>query len=468
MPVLSIHAIAIRVVLAALFGFVLPQNPDNTPLTKDDVRKLHNNLKNSNLRNVPKEEVERRGVDFELDSATAQEFKTSGMDQVLIDAIRRNARITAITVQCQPVECEVAVNNELIGQTVANVLTKSPIKPGWVAIKVNGAPGYGVQTAEVNVLPGQQLKVPAFNLPLLTGELAVTCKSAPVCRVKVKGKNNGFEQSGDTAQQKFSVQGLALGEYEVELNAAPEYFPKKQIVWISTPTRHALDVELTEDPWGSKTPLQVLDAIAGSLGGKEILNDARLSRNTARMQLAGDPPSIGNYPAVQVVETVAPNRLRWELTIAASKWIVNYDGTKTTSTGDKKFRGGEFAQELEHSIRLFSDMRLPLVLSRIREKFDIKKGTNMVLVADSKESGDERYTFQLNPDFSPLKVLHEHLTPPRSREEMEFAQYKSIGQDLKLPYVLILRYPDRPKHEHVFQYDKIDITAPVREEQFKR
>jgi len=74
----------------------------------------------------------------------------------------------------------------------------------------------------------------------------------------------------------------------------------------------------------------------------------------------------------------------------------------------------------------------------------------------------------LNADFSPAKVLHEHLTPPRSQEEVEFAQYKPINQDLKLPHVVILRYPDRPKHEQVFQYDKIDITAQVKEEQFKR
>src|SRR5262249_54445735 len=103
--------------------------------------------------------------------------------------------------------------------------------------------------------------------------------------------------------------------------------------------------------------------------------------------------------------------------------------------------------------------------SQILEKFDIKKGSNLVLFADSP---DDRYTFHLKDDFSLLKVLHEHLTPPMSKEEMEFGQYKSIGQDLKLPYVVILRYPDRPKHEHVLKYEKIKENTKIKKEQFKR
>ena len=55
-----------------------------------------------------------------------------------------------------------------------------------------------------------------------------------------------------------------------------------------------------------------------------------------------------------------------------------------------------------------------------------------------------------------------------SQEEIEFAQYKSIGQDLKLPHVIILRYPDRPKHEHIFEYDKIDTSAQIKETLFKQ
>ena len=148
-----------------------------------------------------------------------------------------------------------------------------------------------------------------------------------------------------------------------------------------------------------------------------------------------------------------------------SKWQVLFDGTKTNSGGDKKKYGGTpFAQELESSIRVFSMMRLPLVLSQILDKFDIKKGPDLVLVADSR---DDRFTFQLNADFSLFKLLHEHLTAPVSRRNWN-SDNKSIGQDLKLPYVVILRYPDRPKHEHVFQYDKIEPDTQMKEEQFKR
>jgi hypothetical protein len=169
---------------------------------------------------------------------------------------------------------------------------------------------------------------------------------------------------------------------------------------------------------------------------------------------------------VQVVELVAPNRLRWDMAMpGGSKWHVTYDGSKTGSGGDKKRYGGSrLAQELESSIRTFSAMRLPVVLSQILDKFDIKKGSNLVLVADSR---DDRYTFYLNEDFLPLKLLHERLTPPVSREELEFGQYKPILQDLKLPYVVILRYPDRPKHEHVFHYDRIEVSTQITEERLK-
>jgi hypothetical protein len=103
-------------------------------------------------------------------------------------------------------------------------------------------------------------------------------------------------------------------------------------------------------------------------------------------------------------------------------------------------------------------------LSQVLAKFDIKKGANLVLTAESE---DERYTFHLNPDYSPQKLLHEHLAAPRSQEEMEFGQYKTVGDGMKLPHVVILRYPDRPKHEHVFEYEKIDTSAPIKDAVFK-
>src|SRR5262249_18804663 len=316
------------------------------PMSKDEVKRLYNNLKNDpNLKDATKQAVYQRGVEFELDALTEREFRAAGMDQALLDAIRRNAKITTLTIQCEPVECEVTINNEVAGSTYATVLTKSGVKPGLLTIKVSAPPNYQSKTAEVRVSPGEHLRVPKFTLDPLTGGLAVICKPAPVCGITIKGPN-GFVKTGEASQQRFNVQGLSLGAYEIEATALPDYFPKTEKVWVSGAELRSVDVELDEDPWGSKTPLQVFDAVTDSLGGKAILENGRLSKNTARMRLEGDPPSIGRTNA-QVVETVAPNRLRWEMTIAGGKWKVNYDGTRVTSDGDKKYRGTEFAQELE-------------------------------------------------------------------------------------------------------------------------
>src|SRR5262245_31782754 len=323
MTAFPLYSIAVRMVVAATFGLFLPQT-NNMPMTKDEVRRLFNNLKNDQvLKDATKEAINQRGVDFELDPVTEREFKADGMDQALLNAIRGKARITTLTVRCEPVECEVVINNEAAGRTFATELTKSGVKPGLVTITVSAPPNYQSKTAEVPVSPGEHVRVPKFTLDPLTGGLAVTCKPAAVCGITIKGPN-GFAKSGETSQQRFTVQGLSLGEYEIEAKAPPEYFSKTEKAWVSTPEVRSVNVELDEDPWGSKTPLQVFDAVVGSLGGKEILNDGRLSKNTARMRLVGDPPSIGMWNA-QVEETVAPNRLRWEMLIAGSKWRVNYD-----------------------------------------------------------------------------------------------------------------------------------------------
>jgi len=482
MTALQFHAILMRFVLVAVLGLVMPQSPENQPMTKEEVTTVFNNLnklrkqKNTNLTDSLKnltdalrKEIARRGVDFELDAGTERAFRALGMDQPLLDDIGRNAKIAAVIVQCQPVECKVSINNNAAGTTESSLLTVSPVKSGLVTVQVSDPDSnFETQTAEVQLSPGEHRKVP-FELRPLKGGLSIKCVPAAVCAITVKGKgkdNDSYSNSGETSQQQsFTLQGLPLGEYEVEAKAPPEYLPQTQEVWIPNSEVRNLTIELVEDPWGSKTPLQVFDAILGSLGGKEILTVGKYTRNTARMNLKGDPAAIGNWKEVQVSELSATNRLRWDLTIAGSKWNVVFDGAKTGSNGDKKkYSGSPFAQELESSIRVFSMMRLPFVLSQILEKFDIKKGPNLVLIADSR---DDRYTFFLSEDYSPLKVLHEHLTAPMSREEVEFGQYKSIGQGLKLPYVMILRYPERPRHEQVFQYEKIEPSMQMKEEYFK-
>jgi len=463
MTALQFHSILIRAVLVAVLGLAMPQSSDNQPMTKEEVTKAFRVLQKRDTDSL-KNEIARRGVDFELDAGTERAFRGIGMDQPLLDNIGRNAKITAVIVQCQPVECKVSINNNVAGTTESTLLNVSPVKPGLVIVEVN-APNFEKQTAEVHLSPGERRKVP-FVLSPLKGGLNIKCVPAAVCAITVKGKDNGYSNSGETSpQQSLTVQGLPLGEYEVEAKAPPEYFPQTQTVWIPNSEVRNLTIELVEDPWGSKTPLQVFDAIVGSLGGKESLTAGNYTRNTARMNLTGDPTSIGNWKEIQVSELAAPNRLRWDLAIAGSKWRVVFDGAKTGSSGDKKKYGGTpFAQELESSMRVLSMMRLPFVLSQILGKFDIKKGPNLVLIADSR---DDRYTFSLNEDYSPLKLLHEHLTAPMSREEVEFGQYKSIGEDLKLPFVMILRYPERRKHEQVFQYEKIEPNVQMKEEYFR-
>lgn len=460
-------AAAILVMQLAAFGFSSPQADVSPPLTCDQVKGFFKAEKSGQFApGYTRARIEQVGVDFEPDSACGLELIQA--EPGLREPIRRNAKITTLTIQCEPVECDVTINNEVAGTTVATILTKSHVKHGLVTIKVT-APGFETQTREVPVSPGEHLRVqPKFTMEPVKGGLAVTCElelvSDPaVCEITIKG--NGVAKKGETTQGRLTVKDLPSGKYEVEARA-PLYKPKTDTVWIVAPDVPELSMKLTDDPWERMTPLQVFDHVTGSLGGKDILTVGDVSKNTARMRLAGDPPSIGMWNSVQVDEIQARNRLRWDLVISGTKWQVFFDGTKVISKGDKQYSGKEFAQELEHSIRLFSAMKLPLVLSLIREKFDIKKGLELTMIA---ESLDERFTFQLNADYSPFKVLHERLTAPRSREEMEFGQYKPIGQDLKLPHVLILRYPDRPKHEHIFEYDKIDTgaRAQIKEAQFK-
>jgi hypothetical protein len=461
MTTLQIFPTVLTLVAATILGVLPPQasqNADKTPMTKDEVIRLFKNLGKDALT----QEVVRVGVDFELDPKTNQDFRELGMASGIVDLIGQNSRFTAVTVLCEPVDCEVTINNEPVGKTVSKALVHR-VKPGQTTIKVSAPPSYEAQETQVTVPPWENVKVPKFTMPEVTGELAVSCQPVEVCGITVRRQN--FSRSGQTSNHQFNVKGLPLGQYEVEVQAS-EYLTKKQTVQIANRVVQPLAVTLEPDLWGPLTPPQVLDKIVGSLGGKEIMNVKNL-RNQARMRVVGDPTSIGNWNSVPVVEFVAPNRLRWEMVIAGSKWNVFYDGTKAGSKGDNKSSasGTEFGQELQHSIQLFSAMRLPLVLSTLTEKLTLRKAPGFVLIA---ESSDDRYTFQLNSDFSPQKLLHEHLTIPVSKEEMEFTQYKSIGPNLKLPHVLVLRYPDRPKHEHSLVYDKMETVAPIKEEQFKR
>jgi hypothetical protein len=463
----GLYGFAVKIVVYAMLGSVLPQTPA-APLSKELVTKLFSYEKakgNDVLKDSTKNEVERVGVDFELDAKTEQEFSALGMDRVLLNVIRSNPRITSLAVQCEPVECEVSIYDEVVGTTVASNLIKYHVKPGLVPIKVAAA-GFEIGRLDVPVSAGENVKVRKFTLEPLKGGLAVTCvPTVPViadplvCGITIIGPR-GFSTKGVTTEGRFTLGELPTGEYDIEASAPPCYVAATVKTWVTAPAVRTEALKLEPDDWGCKTDMQVFDAIVDSLGGKGVLTAGSISKSSARMRVVGDPPSIGMWNGIQVTEYVAPNRLRWDMTIAATKWNVIYDGTRTGSSGDKKkYSGTEFAQELEHSIRLFSAMRLPQLLSTMRAKFDVKKAAKLVVTA---VSADERFTFYLKEDYSLSKVVYERLTAPTSKQEVEYAQFKPVGQDFMLPHVVILTYDDRPKHRHIFEYSEIDISPPAR------
>ena len=68
------------------------------------------------------------------------------------------------------------------------------------------------------------------------------------------------------------------------------------------------------------------------------------------------------------------------------------------------------SKELEQSIRHVTSLRLPSVLIRIRNGFEVRKGRADGLPVLIATSETERYTFFLEEDFVPRKILHEELT----------------------------------------------------------
>jgi hypothetical protein len=455
-----LHSYGIAVVLLvsqfAVIGFSAPQSDAKRPLDCERVRRLSQLVKTQTIEKKDLlSQIKDLGVDFEMNSACGSSLRNE-VDFDVIQEIQNNLRAATVVVQCEPVECAVTVNGEAAGTTVASRLTKSQVIPGSVTVEVK-ADNHEPQSKVVTVGTGERPTV-RFALVPERGSLAISCQPDD-CAISVIGQT-GVVRAVKAREGKASVPELATGGYDVEVTGEC-YRPQTQKAWVTAPNAGKLDVKLVEDKWCRMTPLEVFDRILDSLGGKNILAAGASSKNTGKMRLSGDPPSIGNWPSIQLVEFVGTENLRWDMTIAGTKWSVLSVGPKISSKGDrKKYSGTEFGQELEHSIQLFSTMRLPAILSTARAKFDIKKGTELIMIA---ELPDDRYTFHLKEDFFPFKVVHEHLVAPQSVVEMEFAQNKPIGQDLKLPHVLILRYPDRPKHQHVIEYDKIDLSASTKD-----
>src|SRR5262245_576978 len=119
---------AVGTVFLAIAGLAFSQASPAPPLSKAKVVQVFQFEKTSSqLKGTTKSQVEQDGVDFELDAKTEQEFRNAGMDQELLNTIRKQLKAGKIEVRCEPVECEVSINNVPAGATVDSVLTKSPV-----------------------------------------------------------------------------------------------------------------------------------------------------------------------------------------------------------------------------------------------------------------------------------------------------------------------------------------------------
>jgi hypothetical protein len=311
---------------------------------------------------------------------------------------------------------------------------------------------------KVDIAPGLNI-TRYFRLQPLKGGLMVTCEPED-CSLLING-----ESRGAIAHRSWELNGLLSGEYEIEVRA--EGFKSGSGKFrVTAPDTSSVTLRMAVDEWARLTAPQLFDRMIHAIGNELLIKGAGTSRSTGRMILAGDPPGIGNWNS-GFIETTMAVKQRWDLTIAAGNWAVAFDGTNVRSKGNKRFSGTPFDQELEKSIRLFSSLRLPSILPAIQSGYRmIKQGNESgpILVA---ESPMDRYTFSLSATYIPQKLLHEHLIVPRSREEMEFGKYRLIQSGLKLPHIMILRYPDRPRHEQTLEFDRIDTTTVVKESTFK-
>jgi hypothetical protein len=433
------------------------QTSGSRPLSSDQVLQLWQEESANRLpKNRTRQLVDERGVDFVIDATLEQEMRRRNIGADVINLIRSRVNISVLTVECEPVDCTVSINKVSGGESPARTLTKS-VTAGTLDIEVR-APERKTMSDRITIEPGQYV-TRRFHLEPLTGSLMVNCEPAD-CELLVNGISRGA-----TAMRSWEVNALTTATYAVEVRAEG-YKPARVTAHVTAPDITSINLKMDVDAWAQLNPPQLLDRMVASLGSSMQLNGALVSRNTGRMMLKDNSQDLGNWNA-QVVESAAAGKQRWDLKIAGKNWNVVFDGIKTGSKGDKKFSGTAFGQELEVSIRLFSKLRLPSILSAIQNGFNFRKdGTESapILIA---ESATDRYRFRMNDAFIPQSLLHEHLVVPRSAEEMEYGDYRQIQTDIRLPHSMVLRYPDRPNLEQIFEFDEIDLEVAFRDSVFK-
>ena len=458
------HILSISLVVLTMVGGIslaAPQAADNRPLSWEQVLEYWRAESAEILRkNITRERVTQLGVAFVLDDAREKELQRLKMAADLINEIRKQNRTATLIVECEP-DCSVAIDKQPAGNTPAKQWTRS-VLAGPVNIEVSAPPAYAPKMETLTIAPGEVARR-VYKLDLVKGFLNLQCE--PDCSALVTGPN-GYEKKISTTNTRGHLNELPDGQYTVRVEA-DGFKPASTRFAVKAPNGVTVNFKLVADEWAGKPATEVLDLITKAVGDPRLVLYAVTSKNDGRMRLTGDPSSIGNWTA-EIEESAVPDKLRWNLKLSGGDWTVAFDGTTARSKGNKRFAGTEFSRELEQSIRKLVNLRLPSALIRVRSGFELQKSFSddaSVLIASSAE---DRYTFYVDENFLPKKLLHERLIAPRSQEAVEFEQYREVQAGLRLPYVMILRYPDRPKHEQVFEFETIDPGLALKDQYFAK
>jgi len=457
---LRILAAIVSLVIIAGTSMAVPQGANNRPLSWDQVLDYWKAEAAETLRkNITRERVTQLGVDFGTDNAREQEMVRLKMPADLISEIKKQNRTATLMIECEP-ECSITLNKEASGKGPANQFTTT-VLAGPVNVEVSAPPSYKTRSETINVTSGEVVRR-TYKLDLVAGFLNLQCE--PDCSASLAGPN-GFQKRVSGNKNAQTVADLPDGEYTIAVEADGFKTARSKFV-VKAPDGVSASFKLAADEWAGKSAAEILELMTAAVGPAKQVAYAITTKNDGHMNITGDPASIGNWTA-DIIESAIPNKLRWELNIMGRKWNVVFDGSTARSGGDRRFVATDFSRELEQSIRLFSDLRLPVVLIRVRSNFDLKKDLlddASVLVASSTS---DRYIFFVDENFVPQKVVHERLLSPKS-EEIEFKEYREVQKGLRLPSVMTLRYPDRPKHEQTFEFKSIDPGLALRDSYFAK
>jgi len=439
----------------------VPQGGNTRPYTWEQVLDYWKAEAAETLRkNITRERVTQSGVAFALDAAKETELLALKMPADLINEIKRQNRMATLVVECEP-DCAVSINSEPPVNTSAKQLTTSVIA-GSVNVEVSAPPAYKSQKETFRITPGETIRR-SFKLDPVRGALDVQCE--PDCVALVTGPN-GYRKTVSTTQSHGAFDELADGEYAIQVEAEG-FRPASTKAVVKAPATANVTFKLAVEEWAGKSAIDVIDLMTQRVGPPNLVLYSVTSRNDGTMTIKGDPASIGDWNA-ELIEAAVPDKLRWEMKITGRKWTVTFDGKVARSDGDRRFAGTPLAKELEQSIRHVADLRLPAVLIRIRNGFAVKKGRVDGLPVLIATSDTDRYTFFLEEDFTPRKVLREELAGSRDRVEVEFGQYRQAMPELRLPHTMTLRYPDRPKHQMVFDFKMVDPGLAMKDSYFTK